>query len=189
MNQLERLEGDLRFVRGALESSDKRRSPAVIYFLWAAAVLVGFVLVDFSRALVPLYWTVVGPTGAVASFYLGWRYARRTGQASVSEGRRYALHWGGMLVAIAFAVLMQRLGGGLSWEGLNAVILLILALGYFTAGVHIDRPLMWVGALMGVGYIVVTLVSAYAWTMVGIALAIALTIAGLRGGRSLDAAK
>ena len=41
---------------------------------------------------------------------------------------------------------------------------------------------------MGVGYIVVTLVQAYAWTMVGVALALALTIAGIRGGRALEAA-
>ncbi len=44
--------------------------------------------------------------------------------------------------------------GVLSWDVLNSVILLILALGYFTAGVHGERPFLWVGAVMGAGYIV-----------------------------------
>lgn len=78
--------------------------------------------------------------------------------------------------------------GILTVDNLNEVMLLLLTLGYFTAGVHADRPLMWIGVLLGLGYVVVTLVSAYAWTMVGFALAIGLAIAGLRGGRSHEAA-
>jgi len=187
MSQLEQVEGDLRFVRDALASSDRPKSPAALYFLWAAAVLVGFVLVDFRQALVGPYWAVAGPVGFIVSAYIGWRHARRTGQVSAADGRRHLLHWGGMLLAIALAMLMPS-RGVLPWEALNSVILLILALGYFTAGVHGERPFIWVGALMGVGYVVVTLVSAYAWTMVGVALGLALTVAGIRGGRALEAA-
>ena len=102
----------------------------------------------------------------------------------VDERRRLD---GSMLVVIALAMLMPA-RGILPWEGLSALILLMLAFGYFTAGVHGQRPFLWVGALMGAGYVLVTLVSAYAWTMVGVAIAIALTIAGLREGRSLETA-
>ena len=70
----------------------------MLYFFWAAAVLVGFVLVDFRQALVGPYWMVVGPAGFVVSALLGWRHALRTGQVSVADGRRHLLHWGGMLV-------------------------------------------------------------------------------------------
>jgi hypothetical protein len=65
---------------------------------------------------------------------------------------------------------------------------LILALGYFTAGVHGDRGLMWVGALMGAGSVLLVLVPAYAWTALGVVLAAALVTVGVRGGRAVEAA-
>jgi len=91
-----------------------------------------------------------------------------------------------MLAAIGLAAMLPA-RGLVSWDVMNAVFLLILALGYFTAGVHGDRGLMWVGALMAAGFLLVTVVTAYAWTVVGVALAVALTAAGLRGAKAVEA--
>ncbi|HEY7442138.1 MAG TPA: hypothetical protein VH701_06955 [Vicinamibacterales bacterium] len=186
MDSLERLQGDLSFVRGALDASTRAPSPSALYFLWAVVVLVGFVLVDFRPAWVAEYWTVAGPAGFFASAYLGWRHARQTGQASVSDGSRHLLHWGGVLVAVALAVLLG-VSRAMPSGSLHTVILLVLSLGYFTAGLHLDRRLLWVGLLMGVGSVFVTMVSLYAWTMVGIALAVSLMVAGMWEGRSREA--
>ena len=106
MDHLERLEGDLSFVRGALDASTRSKSPSALYFLWAAIVLIGFALVDFQPDLVPEYWTVAAPAGFVASAYLGWRHARRIGQGSASAGRRHLLHWGAVLAVVAIAALL-----------------------------------------------------------------------------------
>ena len=186
MASLDRLEGDLRFVRGAVESSNHGRSPAAIFFLWAALVLIGFALIDVRPSAVPLYWSVAAPIGFATSVFLGWRHGKRSGQLSAVDGRRHILHWGAVLVVTFLAVLMPA-RGVVPWASLNTVILLILALGYFTAGVHTDRAMLWVGLLMGAGYVTVMSVSAYAWTMVGIALAIGLTVAGARGGHLREA--
>ena len=186
MDHLERLEGDLSFVRGALDTSTRSTSPSTLYFLWAVIVLIGFALVDFQADLVPVYWSVVAPAGFLASAYLGWRHARRIGQASAADGRRYLLHWGAVLVVIALAVALGR-SRAMPSGTLHTVILLLLSLGYFTAGVHLDRAFLWIGVLMGAGSIVVTVMSLYAWTAVGIALAVSLTVAGLREGRSREA--
>jgi hypothetical protein len=148
--------------------------------------LIGFALVDFRVTWVPTYWSIAGPLGFIMSAFLGWRHGRRVGQASSSEGARYLLHWGGVLVAVALAVWV-RAQGGISPEHLHAVILLVLAIGYFTAGLHLDRRLIWVGLLMAAGFVVVTLGSWYAWTTVGLALAVALTVAGIREGRTGEA--
>lgn len=187
MDQLEQLKGDLHFVRAVVETADRDRSPTSIYFLWAILSLCGFALVDFRQTWVSSYWGVAGPAGFVASAYLGWRHARRTGQVTASAGSRYLLHWDGMLTAIFLAVLMS-ISGLLRWDGLGPAILLILALSYFQAGVHLDRALLWIGLLMGASYVFVIFVSGYAWTVVGVVLATALTIAGLRGGRAHEAA-
>ena len=187
MDQLDKLKGDLHFIRAAVETADGDRSPAMIYFLWAVLGLCGFALVDIRQTWAPWYWSIAGPAGFFASAYLGWRHARRTGQVSASTGSRHLLHWGGMLAAIFLAFLMPTTGL-LQWSGFGPAILLILALGYFQAGVHLDRALLWIGLLMGIGYLFVMFVPAYAWTVIGVVLAAALTIAGLRGGHRREAA-
>jgi hypothetical protein len=186
MDQLEQLKGDLNFVRSVVETADRNRSPMMIYFLWAIVGLCGFALVDFRQTWVPLYWSIAGPAGFLASTVLGFRHARGTGQLTAAAGSRHVLHWGSMLAAIFLAVLMP-LSGWLPWGSLNATILLILALGYFQAGVHLDPALLWIGLLMGGGYVFVLFVSTYAWTVIGLVLAAALAIAGLRGGRPHEA--
>lgn len=186
MDHLERLHGDLSFVRGALDASTRSSSPSAVYFLWAVIALIGFSLVDFQADLVPKYWAVAAPAGFFASAYLGWRHARRIGQASASDGRRHLLHWGAVLVVVALAVLLG-ISRSMPSGTLHTVILLLLSLGYFTAGLHLDRSFLWVGLLMGAGSIFVTVVSLHAWTVVGIALAVSLTVAGIREGRSREA--
>ena len=96
------------------------------------------------------------------------------------------LHWGGMVTAVFLAVLLSA-NGFMRWDGLGRAILLILALSYFQAGVHLDRALLWIGLLMGGGYVFVLLVPVYVWTVVGLVFAAALTVAGLRGGRPNEA--
>jgi hypothetical protein len=188
MDHLERLHGDLSFVRDAVDASTQSKSPSTLYFVWAGIVAIGFSLIDFRPEAVPTYWVVAGPAGFLMSAYLGWRHARRVGQASSADGKRHVLHWGAVLLAIALAVFLGVMGA-LPSNTLHTVILLVLALGYFTAGLHLDRSFLWVGLLMGAGSIVVTFVSAYAWTGLGVALAVSLTIAGIRQGRALEATR
>ena len=185
MDHLERLHGDLTFVRDAVDASTQSKSPSALYFLWAGIVAIGFSLIDFRPDAVPEYWVVAGPSGFLISAYLGWRHARRIGQASSADGRRHVLHWGAMLVAIALAVLLG-VNGALPSGALHTVILLLLALGYFTAGLHLDRFFLLVGLLMGAGSVVVMFVSSYAWTGLGIALALSLAVGGIRQGRALE---
>jgi hypothetical protein len=181
----DQLKDDLRFVRAIVEGTQRDASPAAVYFLWAVVGLVGFALVDFRETWVPVYWSVAGPAGFLASAILGWRSARRAGQVTAAARRRHVLHWGGMLAAIFLAVLMP-ISGLLPRDALGPAILLILALGHFEAGVHLDRTFLWVGVLMGAGYVVVVFVGAYAWTVVGLVVGTALAIAGLREGRPLE---
>lgn len=142
MNALEQLKGDLRFVRAALDKADRHVTPTAIYFLWAILGFCGFALVDFRNSWVPLYWTIAGPAGFLASAYIGWGHARRRGQMTSADGLRHVLHWGGMLTAVVLAVLIP-VNGFMRWDGLGPAILLILALSYFQAGVHLDRALLW----------------------------------------------
>jgi hypothetical protein len=54
------------------------------------------------------------------------------------------LHWGGLLGAIALAILLPA-RGLVPAAAVGPVILLLLALAYFLAGVHLDPAFRWVG--------------------------------------------
>ena len=187
MDQLQQLEQDLRYVRSAVERADVNPAPRLICFVWAALGGLGFALIDLDVTLVPTYWTIAGPGGFVLSAYLGWRHARETGQPSALTGRRHMLHWGAMLVAIYLVLLLPALAAA-PWTAVGPTILLLLALGYFQAGVHLDPAFRWIGLLLSVGYVLVLTVSGYAWLTLGVLFALALVVTGIRTSRHEAAA-
>ena len=175
-------EGDLKYVREVVERSEGKVAPASIYYLWAILCLIGFPLVDFAPHSVGLFWMIAGPVGFLLSGFLGWHYSKTRGQVSSREGLFVALHYLGTLVAMALVSLMV-INGVLLHAGIPQVIILILALSYFTAGLYQDRPLMWMGVLLGISYVLVTLVSGPVWTIVGVVIAGSLVATGRIGGR------
>lgn len=182
MTEMSRIEEDLGYVRAALGRGGRGGSPAGIYFLWAAIVLAGFSLVELAPGIVGLYWLIAGPAGFLASGWLGWRASRRMGELDRAAGRRRMLHWLGLLIAGALAVLPvvggHERGGEASWYAFGATMVLLSALTYWLAGVHGDRPLLVVGALLFGGYAVVVLLPEPAWIVIGVLSGAALAVAG-----------
>ena len=97
-------------------------------------------------------------------------------------GIRHGLHWTGTLVVI-FLVVSLGITETIAWSVVHRVILLIIGFSYYLAGVHLDRPLLWVGLLMIAAYIALFFIEAYKWTIVGVAVAVALAAAGIAGGK------
>ncbi len=164
------IESDLGYVKDLIRKSDRRSSPSIIYLLWAIIVVVGFSLPDFAPAAVGWFWAVAGPVGGILSGILGARSQHRQGQLNRDVGIRHALHWGGMLVAVFLAVLLVP-REILSGENLGKVILLLVAFGWWSGGVHFDRVFMWLGGVMGLGFLAVIWIDRYAWTCLGILVA------------------
>ncbi len=166
---------DLDYIKDIVDRSDRRPFPSAIYLLWAVIVAVGFALVDFSPRTLSLYWMIMGPLGGIASGWIGHRYGSQRGQMSRELGIRHALHWGGMLVFTFLAVLLASTGR-IPTDSLSQVILLIIAFGWWCAGVHFDRFFLWLGSCMALGFVVTLFVSRYAWTGLGLLLALALIL-------------
>jgi len=176
------VQSDLAYVRGLVRRSEHDPSPTSIYLLWAVLVFVGFGLVDFAPKVVGFYWFFAGPLGALASALLGRRANLRGGQIQREEGVRHALHWGGMLVLTALAVVLAATGR-IPWPEVSRVILLIVAFGWWSAGVHFDRVFLWLGGLMMLGFVGTLVIPAYSWTALGAAIAVGLIVAAILGGR------
>ena len=174
MTDTEQLREDIAYVRAAAERSDTVHDPAY-YLLWAAIVLCGFILPDFAaaRPWIGVYWFVAGSVGCGVSTWLGVRAGRRSGQADRRKGVRTLLHWlsfmaagwlGGLLVATE----------QLTSDGYGSLWVLLMALTYCQAGVHLDRRLVPIGLCVGVGYLITFFVPGYRWSMTGALIAAAL---------------
>jgi hypothetical protein len=182
MPELGELKSDLGYVRDVVDRAEQMASPSSVYFLWAAIVLVGWPLNDFVPKLAGPYWVVMGPLGGVLSAVIGARWGRRVGQGSRQLGVRHWLHWGAMLAAILL-ILPLHLTGQLSITAYLRLILLMVALAYFTAGLYLARPMLWIGLVVAACYGASFFVTAYLWTGAGLAVAASLAVAGVVGAR------
>ena len=186
----EQMKDDLAYVKGAVERTGNVHVPAV-YLMWAAIGLVGFSLPDFisngwvgwSYSGIGWYWAVMGPAGFFASWWLSARASDRVGQMSKRTGIRWGLHWAAFgatgVLGIALAV-----SGHVGWEVYGALWVLLLALSYTLAGVHLERRLLPIGLMLGVGYLMILFLPQYGWIAAGVLTAVALVTQAVIGARS-----
>ena len=195
MEMSERVRDDLDYVRGAMERTGNVHVPAV-YLMWAAICLVGFSMPDFiSNRWVGLsyngigwFWAVMGPVGFAASWWLSARANDRAGQMSRRTGIRWGLHWAAFGATGVLGVALA-LTGHVGWEVYGALWVLLLALSYTLAGVHLERRLLTIGLMLGVGYLAILFLPQYGWIAAGVLTAVALTAQAFIGGRSNGPAK
>lgn len=174
----DQLSSDIGYLKDLVDSSGKRSMPASIYLLWAFIVLAGFALIDLKPEWVGYFWMAAGPLGGLISGVLGKRAGIRKGQIDCSEGLKHGLHWGGMLAFIWLAVMLAvtgRINGSL----LSQIILLIVAFGWWTAGVHFDRNFLWLSGVMAAGFLCSLYLQSYVWTGTGLLMFTVLMIMGI----------
>lgn len=176
------VESDIRFVRGLVDRSASGAIPASVYLLWAVLVLAGFAMVDFAPRQTGLFWVIAGPGGGLASWFLGYRAGVRMGQLDRETGVRHALHWGGMMLVVFLAVMLA-VRGFVHGTVLSQVILLVVALGWWDAGVHFDRNFLMLGGVMMTGFVGTLFGLPYVWTATGALVAVSLAVIAFRRGR------
>ena len=181
MSNTDKLREDVAYVRAVAQRSGPGQ-PTATFVFWAAVALIGFALVDFASdpRWIGWFWSVAAPLGVVFSAWQGIRHNRRVGQTDSWEGIRWGLHWLSFLgVGLLSSVLVAT--EQLTWSGYSSIWLLFLALTYFLAGLHLDRRLLTVGLVAGVGYVITLFVPDYGWTITGVLFAAALLTLGYLG--------
>ena len=183
MNTKTSLEKDLQFIAGAVRRGQRKPGHPVIYFLWAALILIGWTLPDFAPQYAAMFWIIAGPAGGLLSWWLGQRSAIAEGELDRDLARRYGLHW--LISGMALFAVFLPLASGNAADGYSSAIfgrqfLLVIALVYALAAVHLERGLAASAVIMGAGYVVLTIWSPpYLWTTMGIVVALSLLVAGL----------
>jgi hypothetical protein len=179
----DKIQSDLGYLKNLVKRADRSPFPGSIYYLWAIVVAAGFSMVDFLPHWVGFYWMLAGPAGGLMSWFLGRRAGIRSGQMDREAGIKHALHWGGMLVLTLLAVLLA-VRGVIQGAVLSQVILLVITMGWWTAGVHFDRNFLWLGGVMMAGFIGTLFFSRFAWTAMGILIAVVLFGIAIHKGRN-----
>ena len=189
MTTTDNLKEDIAYVRAAAERAGAGTIPS-IYVLWAVIGLCGFALADFvvDSRWVGRFWMVAGPAGFVISAWLGYRASHHAGQGSRQIGVRWGLHWLAFMVAGALGAVLVA-AGHLPWSAFGSLVVLLLALSYFHAGLYMDRRMLAIGGVLGACYLVTLFIPGYQWTLAGVLMAAALIWQAILGTRERNAAR
>lgn len=183
MNDPNRLQDDLDFVRAAVNRSRDNRGAAAIYWLWAGIVGIGFALGDFRPQWSLWFWTIAGFGGGLLSMWLGYRDDTNRGVRDEALGRRQGWHW--LLCSIAMGLVTGAIAlGRIPPQHGSAVLLAVTGLSYALAGIHMNAPMRWPGFAMLAGSIWMLLwPMPWQWTVTGVVVAAALIAAGIFAAR------
>lgn len=172
------------------DRSDKAHLRSALFGLSSLVIvlltLAGIAYASVTRAPMAGYWGFIAVCSCAACIVSGWRRASRD-EERWRLVRTQLLHWAAFLVTmgIVFLPSMQAIANA---DTTSLIILILLALGSFTAGVHSSS---WSMCLAGV--VMALCAPAIAWldqsvllmlVASGFVLVVALAVLMLRGRRS-----
>ncbi len=183
MNDANSVAANLQFVKDAVarKERDNGMTPMWVPVLWGTIALVGCVINDFDPRFSWMYWGIVPTLGFLACWIVGGRAALAMGEYDRETGMKIGLHWGTIFYG-AIPIVCLAVAGKIDGQEAGQLLILISGIVYFLAGVHFDRRWMLSGIVMILGATLLTYVTRYGWTTLGVLLFAALTIGFARPG-------
>jgi hypothetical protein len=163
----------LTSVASRFESVVLRR--ALIVGALVLLVMIGLFLSNFAINQAKWYWAAMFPVFGIACIWheLAGGAARVTPLWRILL--RQALHWLVPIIAVRI-LFLQHERGLMSADSVAMVILVLLAVTCFLAGIHFDHSFIWVSIVLMIAAILGTEVETYLW-LVAVLGAIALGLA------------
>ena len=144
----------------------------VIIILLVLLAIVGIGITDFSPLLSHWYWLAMVVITGIACLVMEWSRARKKGLSATTIVKKEVFIWLSVLVAINLVYFLFH-SGRLDSENTGLVILLILALATFLAGLRLDWRLCLLGGLLGGALILATYLEEFLWIVLMVVLAAA----------------
>lgn len=138
-------------------------------------VMIGLFLSNFAITEAKWYWAAMFPVFGIACV---WHELAGGAARVIPLWRillRQALHWLIPIIAVRI-IFLQHERGLMSADSVAMVILVLLAVTCFLAGVHFDHSFIWVSIVLGIAAILGTEVETYLW-LVAVLAALALGVA------------
>jgi hypothetical protein len=164
---------------------------ALIIGVLVLLVMVGLFLSNFAVNKALGYWELMFPVFGVACVW----HELAGGAAYVKPLWRVLLrqffHWMFPIVVVR-VLFLQHARGEMSADSVALVVLVLLALTCFLAGIHFDNSFVWVSLVLVAAAIVGTEVETYLWLIavlgaVALALAVLSSVLLRRRGGAADA--
>jgi hypothetical protein len=164
---------------------------ALIAGVLVLLVMVGLFLSNFAVNKALGYWELMFPVFGVACVWHelagGAAYVKPLWRILV----RQAFHWLFPIVAVR-VLFLQHARGQMSADSVALVVLVLLAVTCFLAGVHFDHTFVWVSLVLVAAAIVGTEIETYLWLIavlgaVALALAVISSVLLRRRGASVNA--
>jgi len=153
---------------------------AAVALVMVALALLGVGLATTNPLWARNYWVSLVPVYGLLCAFTAWRRGEQGRQQLVL---RQVLHWVGIAGAVALDFYVRGTGAETqAASGLDA--LLLLALGCFLAGVHLDWSFVGVGLLLTLTLFVVAKANRYLWLLFLAGVLVLAALAGVRWLRS-----
>lgn len=144
----------------------------IIFITLITFTLIGVAITNISPAEAHLYWLVMSMVFAIAAIITGW-------QRTVNKKEKTRLvtsqliHWGSTMIAVMVVYGFLH-SGQIQNETVSLVIVLILALSTFLAGLQIGWQFFIVGILLAISAVIISYMEEYIWLIVMIAFILVL---------------
>jgi hypothetical protein len=138
-------------------------------------IMFGLFLANYSISRADWYWSAMFPVFGLIC--LGHQLV--TGDSRAMSAWKViltqALHWLGPIVAVRI-IFLQLARGQIDADAVALMILLVLAVTCFLAGVHFDHSFVWVSAFLVLVALLGTEIESYLWLILIIGLVTAAVV-------------
>ena len=143
-----------------------------IMILLVLLSILGVGITDFSPLSSHWYWLAMVVATGIACIVMEWSRARENGLSVTAIVKKEALGWLGVLLAVRLVYFLFH-AGRLNSENTGMVILLILALATFLAGLRLGWRLCMLGGLLSGTLMLATFLEEFLWIVLLVVLAAA----------------
>lgn len=126
--------------------------------------VIGMGITDFSPDSSHWYWFAMVPIFGVACVVIEWSRSREKGYKRLAYIRTQLFHWIGLLVAVQLVYVLLH-SGRLNSENAGLVLILLLSLTTYLAGIHLGWHFCLLGVLLAIALAMAAYLEALIWLM------------------------
>jgi hypothetical protein len=128
-------------------------------------IMFGLFLANYSPTRADWYWSLMFPIFGLVCLGHQLIAGDTHGMPAWMVLLKQALHWLGPIVAVRI-IFLQLARGQMAADAVALMILLVLAVTCYLAGIHFDRSFVWVSAFLALAALGGTEIEAYLWLFV-----------------------
>jgi hypothetical protein len=135
-------------------------------------IMLGLFLANYSPRWADWYWSAMFPVFGLVCLTHQLAAGDTHGLPAWQVGLMQALHWLGPILAVRI-IFLQLARGQMAADSVRLMILLVLAVTVYLAGIHFDRAFIWVSIVLALAALGGTEIEAYFWLICVIGLVMA----------------